>query len=306
MAPRMSGGERYERGRVLKYANMYDQAIDDFQHAAQVQEFAGPAQRQLALCFRAMGRHEEAVAAFHHALTSETFSATEHVQMRYLLGHSLESLGRTAEALEAYGWVRQQDARFRDVAARIKHLCSGLRGPMRESLLARQFRMGDLFTIYGHLKQRSLSLLEQTRHAWTQPSGHVRPVGHTPHENTTARRTNPVESRPMMTPQGSMVMRQHERVTIQGRSQFTSKSLKMRGEGQLRDLSPGGCRVTSSVPVSVGAELVCWIFPQNEVHPFTIEGATVRWSHAQEFGLAFTNVQPGVQRQIAQLCANPM
>ena len=110
----------------------------------------------------------------------------------------------------------------------------------------------------------------------------------------------------MMTPQGSMVMRQHERVTIQGRSQFTSKSLKMRGEGQLRDLSPGGCRVTSSVPVSVGAELVCWIFPQNEVHPFTIEGATVRWSHAQEFGLAFTNVHPGVQRQIAQLCANPM
>ena len=72
MAPRMSGGERYERGRVLKYANMYDQAIDDFQHAAQVQEFAGPAQRQLALCFRAMGpSHREWLATRLHDGRSE-------------------------------------------------------------------------------------------------------------------------------------------------------------------------------------------------------------------------------------------
>ena len=88
MAPRMSGGERYERGRVLKYANMYDQAIDDFQHAALVQEFTGHAQMQLALCFRAMGRHEKAVAAFRHALASDTLSAAEHLQMWYRLGQS--------------------------------------------------------------------------------------------------------------------------------------------------------------------------------------------------------------------------
>ena len=74
------------------------------------------------------------------------------------------------------------------------------------------------------------------------------------------------------------------------------------GEGELRDLSLGGCRVTSSVAVPVGAELECCIFPQDEVNPFTIEGATVRWSRPLEFGLAFTNVRPGVQRQIAQLC----
>jgi hypothetical protein len=312
MAPRMSAGERYERGRVLKHANMYDQAIDDFQHAAQGPEYAGQAQAQLALCFRAMGRHEEAVAAFRHALELSTLSSKENLQTLYLLGHSLESLGRTAEALEAYGWVRQEDGGFRDVAARIKHLCAGGRGPIRQSLLARQFRVGDLFTIYGHLKQRSLSLLEQTRHAFTQPPDNVRPVRRTPHEATAVRRTNPVESRPpidsppMMARQSSMVMRQHVRVAIQGRSQFSSKSQKMAGEGQLRDLSPGGCRVTSSMLVPVGAELVCWIFPQNDVHPVAIEGATVRWSHAQEFGLAFTHVQPAAQRQLVQLCASPI
>jgi hypothetical protein len=74
------------------------------------------------------------------------------------------------------------------------------------------------------------------------------------------------------------------------------------GDGELRDLSPGGCRVTSLVAVPVGAELECCIFSQDAGNPFTIEGATVRWSRPQEFGLAFTKVRPGVQRQITQLC----
>ena len=306
MAPRMSARERYERGRVLKHANMYDEAIDDFQNAAEVPEYAAQAQAQLALCFRAMGRHEEAVASFRYALESSTCSAIENLQMLYLLGHSLEALGRTAEALEAYGWVRQEDAQFRDVAARIKHLCAGGRGPMRQSFLARQFRIGDLFTIYDQLKQRSLSLLEQTGHALTQPSGHVRPVRRTLHEGTTAGRPTPVKSQPVMARPSEIVVRQHLRVAVQGRSQFSSKSQKMVGEGQLRDLSPGGCRVTSSVLVPVGAELMCWIFPKDAAHPVAIEGATVRWSRAKEFGLAFTHVQPAAQRQLAQLCANLM
>jgi hypothetical protein len=46
----------------------------------------------------------------------------------------------------------------------------------------------------------------------------------------------------------------------------------------------------------------CCIVPQDAVNPFTIEGATVRWSRSQEFGLAFTKMRPDVQRQIAQLC----
>ena len=110
----------------------------------------------------------------------------------------------------------------------------------------------------------------------------------------------------MMARQSSMVMRQHVRVAIQGHSQFSSKSQKMAGEGQLRDLSPGGCRLTSSILLPVGTELVCWVFPQHGIHPIAIEGATVRWSHTQEFGLAFTDIQPAAQRQLAQLCASPM
>lgn len=76
----------------------------------------------------------------------------------------------------------------------------------------------------------------------------------------------------------------------------------MTGDGELRDLSLGGCRVRSLVAVPVGVELECSIFSQDAGNPFTIEGATVRWSGPQEFGLAFTRVRPGVQRQITQLC----
>jgi tetratricopeptide (TPR) repeat protein len=308
MASRMSARELYERGRVLKHANMYDEAVDDFQHAACDPQYLGKAQAQLALCFRAMGRQEEAVAAFRQALESSTFSSDENLHLLYLLGETLESLGHTAEALEAYGWVRQEDPGFRDVVSRIKHLCAGGPSPATQSLLVRQFRVGNLFKIYGHLRRRSLSLLEQTRQALTQSTGNHRVARSTPQAVTSARRTNPVASasRPMMARQSSMVMRQHVRVAIQGRSQFSSKSQKMAGEGQLRDLSPGGCRVTSSILVPVGTELVCWIFPHNNVHPVAIEGATVRWSHAQEFGLAFTHIQPAAQRQLAQLCANPI
>ena len=309
MESRMSAGALYERGRVLKLAKMYDKAVDDFQHAARDPQYAGEAQAQLALCFCAMGRLEEAVAAFRQALESSSLSSNENLRMLYLLGQTLESLGRYAEALEVYGWVRQEDAGFRDVTARIKHLCAGGRGPVPQSLLVRQFRVGDLFKMCGHLRRRSLSLLEQTRQALTQSTGNERLVRSAPQEVTPPRCSSPLlvsAGQPVMARRSPMVMRQHARVAIRCRSQFSSKSQRVAGEGQLRDLSPGGCRVTSSSVVPVGAELECWIFPQNEVHPFTIEGATVRWSHAQEFGLAFTNLHPGVQRQIAQLCANPM
>jgi hypothetical protein len=123
-------------------------------------------------------------------------------------------------------------------------------------------------------------------------------------ELTPMQRSNPPLSigRPVPVRRGKMEKRRDARVAIHLRSQFFSKSRTVAGEGELRDLSHGGCRVRSPIAVPVGAELECCIFPQDEVNPFTIDGATVRWSRPQEFGLAFTNVRPGVQRQIAHLC----
>jgi c-di-GMP-binding flagellar brake protein YcgR len=74
------------------------------------------------------------------------------------------------------------------------------------------------------------------------------------------------------------------------------------GDGELKDLSPGGCRVTSSVVVQVGAEVEFCIFPADEDNPFIIDAATVRWTRDQEFGLAFTQMRPSVQQQLVRLC----
>ena len=52
--------------------------------------------------------------------------------------------------------------------------------------------------------------------------------------------------------------RQHVRVLVQFRTSFSTKKQKqlmIAGDGELRNLSPGGCCVSSSVPVAVGTEL---------------------------------------------------
>jgi len=306
-----SGGDHYERGRVLKHNRMFDEALKEFQQAAADPQYARNAHVQMALCLRATDRSEEAVTAFRQALGLATFSSQEKAHLFYVLGQTLESLARYAEALEAYGWTRNEDPGFRDVAHRIKHLISGGRGPVPQSLLARQFQVGDLLRLGQRVTLRSLSLLGQ---AWEplgrsvdtpeaerrgrRESSSLREVGHlNGHRELTPTRCSPSPSQ-----NRKRDKRQHVRVAVRLHSHFSSKGQMMVGDGELRDLSVGGCRVTSPVAVSVGVMLECCIYPQDAGNPFTVEGAMVRWSRPQEFGLAFTTVRPSVQRQIAQLC----
>lgn len=301
MDTRMSARDLYERGRMLRQAKMYDRALADFQQVIQDPNYAGQAYTQMALCLRAVGRHAEAAAALEKALDSPVLSPNEHLHVLYLLGQTLESLGRHAEALKAYGWVRQVDARFLDVDSRIKQLC----GSRSSSFLTLPIQSADLRGICRYLRRQSLSLL-----SWrTRPSSAVkdkRKIGpNSPHEAVTPRRSAPLVAtgRPPVIQRNPLAQRRYERVGVRCRSQFASSSQALAGEAELRDLSPGGCRLKSSTLVPVGARIVCWIFPRNGIEPLTIEGATVRWSHAQEFGVAFAQLSPQVERQIARLCA---
>jgi tetratricopeptide (TPR) repeat protein len=306
MDTRMSARDLYERGRMLRQAKMYDKALADFMSALQDPYYAGKAHTQVALCFRALGRHAEAAQALRQALDSSTLSANEHLHVLYLLGQTLESLGRYAEALEAYGWVRQEKAGFLDVEDRIKQLCAvGSGTPI--SLLTRRLKSTDFLRMYRSLQQRSLALFTWKKASSTSSGGqdHVRrraaqePMGQKWGSGLAA------TGKPAVNRRSSMIQRRHARIGMRCRSQFASSSQMLAGEGELRDLSPGGCRFKSSVRVPVGAKIVCWIFPQNGVEPLTIEGATVRWSQAQEFGVAFTQLPAKVERQIARLCASP-
>ena len=133
----LSARDSYERGRTLRQAKKYDQALTDLQHATHDPNYSGQAHTQVALCLRAMGRHEDAVTALRYALDSSSLSRNESVYVLYLLGQSLESLGRYAEAVEAYNWVRHEDADFQDVESRIKRLCGMTKSSVSPGLLSR-------------------------------------------------------------------------------------------------------------------------------------------------------------------------
>lgn len=306
-----SAHDHYERGRVLKHALMFDQAREEFQHVASDPQYAGNAHVQIALCLLATGRYDDAVVAYRQALEVGTFSSKEKAHILYLLGKTLESLGRHAEALEAYGWTRNEDPGFKDVAQRIKHLLAGGRGALPQRRPASRSVVGDMVRLGGQLTPQVLSLLGQ---AWTSFGQYADRLGHQRGDQKQSpsfpdmgppsgeRALTPTRCSPLASRDRKSNTRRHVRVAVRLQSHFSSKGRRVAGEGELRDLSPGGCRVTSLVAVPVGAELECCIFSQDAGNPFTIEGATVRWIRPQEFGLAFTKVRPGVQRQITQLC----
>jgi hypothetical protein len=301
----MSAFERYERGLVLKQVHMFNPAMDDFRKAALDPQYSGKAHVQMALCLRTIGRHEEAVMAFRQALASPMLSSDEQRHILYHMGQTLESLGRYAESVEVYGWIRKEDPGFRDVTQRIKHLTAGGRGPISSRKGAFHGWMTGVLAHSRRLAPHMVSFLEQTgewvgltsprrfegRSVSSQPAG--QPAGRAA---TSSRRSQAALR------DRTIEARRHARVPVRMRSQFSSKGRKVSGEGELRDLSPWGCRVTSPVPVPVGESLECCIFPHDAENPFIIDGATVRWINAREFGLSFTNVRPGVQKQIAQLC----
>ncbi|MGH7147822.1 MAG: tetratricopeptide repeat protein [Nitrospiraceae bacterium] len=116
------GQEAYERGTVLKNVGLFRQAAEHFEKAAQDPAYALKGLAQMGLSLKKSGKQEEAVAAFRRALQVSSTSSKEQVQILYLLGRTLEALGRIPEALEAYRWLRREAPQYRDVAKRIELL----------------------------------------------------------------------------------------------------------------------------------------------------------------------------------------
>ena len=114
--------EKYERGLVLRKAGLFTQAIEEFEQAAGSRTHALKAYAHIGLCYTSSRRYKEAVAAFRRALTCSKASAKETVQILYVLGRTLETLGRIDETLEAYRWIRREDPDYRDVEHRIQQL----------------------------------------------------------------------------------------------------------------------------------------------------------------------------------------
>ena len=114
--------EKYERGLALRKAGLFTHAIEEFEQAANSPSHALKAYAQIGLCNKLNGRHDAAVIAFRQALKSSHTSHEQTVQILYMLGRTLEMLGRIEETLEAYRWIRREDPGYRDVEHRIQQL----------------------------------------------------------------------------------------------------------------------------------------------------------------------------------------
>ena len=122
------GHESYERATTLKNVGLYRQAAEHFEKAAQDPAYALKGLAQMGLCLKKSDQQEEAVEALRRALQVSSATSKEQVQILYLLGRTLESLGRMPEALEAYRWLRREAPEYRDVALRIESLSSRKKG----------------------------------------------------------------------------------------------------------------------------------------------------------------------------------
>src|SRR5262249_26050597 len=118
----VDASENYERGVTLRKAGLFKHAIEELEQAATNRDYALKAYAQIGLCHKSRGRFEEAVLAFRKALQSSQASSKETVQILYVLGRTLEGLGRFADSLEAYRWIRGEDPAYRGVEHRIQQL----------------------------------------------------------------------------------------------------------------------------------------------------------------------------------------
>ena len=88
------------------------------------------------------------------------------------------------------------------------------------------------------------------------------------------------------------------RVRVQFRTTF-AVATKLEGTGLMLDLSMGGCRIDSPVPVEPGMSLELRIYAPDVDWPLIVESASVQWVSGQTFGLAFfriTEPEPEQQR----------
>lgn len=67
------------------------------------------------------------------------------------------------------------------------------------------------------------------------------------------------------------------------------------------DLSSGGCRVESPIPVEPGLLLELRIYAPNVEWPLMIEAASVQWVSGRTFGLAFFRITEPEQQRLGQV-----
>lgn len=112
----------YRDAVAFKEAGELSRAVGLFEQLCADPAYGFKALAQKGLCFKAMGRYADALAAFHQALDHAPAANREAVSVRYLLARTLEAMGRTTEAMDMYRSLQSSKTSYRDVGLRMRRL----------------------------------------------------------------------------------------------------------------------------------------------------------------------------------------
>ena len=93
------------------------------------------------------------------------------------------------------------------------------------------------------------------------------------------------------------------RFRVQFRTTFCAAAM-LEGRGVILDLSMGGCRIESAVPVTPGVSMELRIHVPEMDWPLMVEAATVQWVSGHTFGLAFFQLKESEKQRLDQVITN--
>lgn len=113
---------RYDLGMLYLEGSRYDDAMTEFQEAAQSPSRRTQANAAMGSCEYQRGNFEQAVHFCDLALKEMVRMDRHRFEVMYTRADALEKLGKTAEALEGFQEIYRNNVRFRDVAQRVTAL----------------------------------------------------------------------------------------------------------------------------------------------------------------------------------------
>jgi type II secretory pathway predicted ATPase ExeA len=120
--PISSPEEDYRRAIALKEQGRLEEAIELFHSAARDKSMWFRTQSQIGLCYTKMKEPHAAIQAFRTALEDPTASQQDILEVLYVLGRCLESVGKISQAIEVYHRIHHSTPTFRDVSSRLREI----------------------------------------------------------------------------------------------------------------------------------------------------------------------------------------
>lgn len=110
----------YARAVDLKEQGRFEEAVESFHSAARDKSMWFKVHSQVGWCYVKMKEHHAAIQAFRTALDDPTVPQQDMLDVLYVLGRSLESIGKADQAVEVYHRITQVAPTYRDVASRLE------------------------------------------------------------------------------------------------------------------------------------------------------------------------------------------